>query len=72
MFKAYPITVEPILKEQIWGGAGLSRFMKLPHGKKIGEAWFFAEQQGNCSVVANGEYSGMPLDKFMENTRTKF
>jgi mannose-6-phosphate isomerase len=65
MFKPYPITVEPILKEQIWGGTSLSRFVKIPHGKKVGEAWFLADQAGNDSTIANGEYKGTSLGSLM-------
>lgn len=66
MFKPYPITVEPILKEQVWGGNALAAFVKLPKGKKIGEAWFMADQQGNESVISNGIYEGKPLSYLMQ------
>jgi len=64
-YKPYPITVKPILKEQVWGGNAISAYVRLPKGKHIGEAWFMADQQGNASVISNGAYRGMPLDVFM-------
>jgi mannose-6-phosphate isomerase len=66
MFKPYPITVAPILKEQVWGGHALAAFVKIPKGKKIGEAWFMADQAGNESVISNGQYEGMPLAELVK------
>jgi len=36
---AYPLILEPIYKERIWGGQKLKSFFgkDLPHGKKITE-----------------------------------
>jgi mannose-6-phosphate isomerase len=66
MFKPYPITVEPILKEQVWGGTALHSFVKLPKGRKTGEAWFFADQPGNESIVSSGACAGMSLGALMK------
>ncbi len=60
-FKAYPVTVKPIFKEQIWGGKKLKSYISLPDRKKIGEAWFLADQEGNHSIISNGKYAGMPI-----------
>lgn len=66
MFKAYPLTVVPILKEQVWGGRALSKIVKLPAGKKIGEAWFFADQPANQSVISSGAYKGKKFSSIMQ------
>lgn len=65
-FVAYPIKVFPIFKEKIWGGKKLNRFFKLPENKKIGEVWFFADQELNCSIVSNGQYKGLKLNELMK------
>ncbi len=66
-FVAYPIKVYPIFKEKIWGGRKLSRFFKIPHNNKIGEVWFFADQELDCSIVSNGCYKGLKLNELMKN-----
>lgn len=65
-FVAYPIKVYPIFKEKIWGGRKLSRFFDLPASNKIGEVWFFADQEFNCSIISNGCYKGMKLNELMK------
>jgi|DewCreStandDraft_4_1066084.scaffolds.fasta_scaffold04229_6 mannose-6-phosphate isomerase len=65
-FTLYPIKVFPIFKEKIWGGRKLNSFLKLPENKKIGEVWFFADQELNCSIVANGQYKGLKLNELMK------
>lgn len=65
-FVAYPIKVNPIFKEKIWGGRKLNRFFKLPVNHKIGEVWFFADQELDCSIVSNGAYKGMKLNELLK------
>lgn len=65
-FVAYPIKVYPIFKEKIWGGRKLNRFFELPANHKIGEVWFFADQELDCSIVSNGCYKGMKLNELMK------
>jgi mannose-6-phosphate isomerase len=66
MFKICPITCKPILKEQVWGGNALAGFVKIPKGKKTGEAWFLADQAGNESVIADGPYEGLSVAALMK------
>jgi len=65
-FKAYPITVKPILKEQVWGGHGLSSYIRLPKSRHIGEAWFLADQDGNDSVISSGYYRKWTIDSLIK------
>lgn len=67
MFKPYPITFTPILKEQVWGGHALSGFMKISKKRIISEAWFMADQAGNESVVSGGVYDSMPMGSIMKH-----
>ncbi|MCX8092881.1 MAG: class I mannose-6-phosphate isomerase [Candidatus Goldbacteria bacterium] len=66
-FVAYPIKVFPIFKEKIWGGRKLSSFFKLPENHKIGEVWFFADQDLDCSIISNGCYKGLKLNDLMKD-----
>ena len=65
MFKPYPIVVKPILKDEIWGGKNLKKFISIPKNKKIGAAWFMADQEGNDSIIANGQYRGISIDQLI-------
>ena len=68
MISAYYIIMRPlkfktILKQTIWGG---DRILSLKHLdcniENVGESWEISGVKGNESVVAEGEYEGMPLN----------
>ncbi|MEL6795806.1 MAG: type I phosphomannose isomerase catalytic subunit [Planctomycetota bacterium] len=65
----YPLLLEPILLEKVWGGRRLERFGKaLPAGVMIGESWELADLAATSlsgagggaqrSIVANGPLAG--------------
>tara|TARA_R110000868_G_scaffold119469_3_gene317126 strand:+ start:31316 stop:32380 length:1065 start_codon:yes stop_codon:yes gene_type:complete len=65
----YPLVLEPILKEKVWGGRKLAAFgKKLPEGAMIGESWELADLSSTSasggggdaaiSVIANGAMKG--------------
>lgn len=58
----YPLRLEPIYKEKIWGGNGLEKLYnrKLPNDK-IGESWELAAHPHGMSVVKNGIHKGKSL-----------
>lgn len=50
----YPLTLEPILMEKVWGGTRMARLgKKVPAGANIGESWEFADL-GATSVSGGG------------------
>lgn len=68
----YPLVLEPIFKEKIWGGRRLERLGKsLPDGKLIGESWELADLDSTSadggggeqafSKIASGEMRGLTL-----------
>lgn len=70
--KAYPLILEPILKEKVWGGRRLERLGKrLADGAAVGESWELADLPGTSpeggggdaarSVIANGEMRGLTI-----------
>ena len=64
-FKAYPLTVAPILKEKVWGGKNLSAYVDTKN-RKIGEAWMLADQNENKSIINSGALKGMAIGKAIE------
>jgi len=65
----YPLVLEPILKEKVWGGRRLEGFGKvLAEGAMVGESWEFADLSSTSasggggdaaiSVIANGAMKG--------------
>src|SRR5438309_3731177 len=64
----YPLTVEPIFKERIWGGRNLERIYhkKSPPKAAIGESWEVADRPGDVSVIINGPFAGKDLRWLME------
>ncbi len=70
--KPYPLFLEPILKEKVWGGTRLARLGKrLPEGALTGESWELADLPTTSadgggggaarSLVARGEMRGLTL-----------
>ncbi len=59
----YPLKLQPIYKETIWGGQNLARLFgrPLPADKKIGESWELADLPEGVSTVANGPLAGQSL-----------
>ncbi len=72
----YPLVMEPILKEKVWGGRRLERLGKaLADGVMVGESWEVADLDSTSadgaggeaarSVIVNGEMRGMTLREAM-------
>ena len=78
MISAYYIIMRPlkfktILKQTIWGG---DRVLSLKHLdcniEKVGESWEISGVKGNESVVAEGEYEGMPINTLVATLKDQF
>lgn len=52
----YPLILEPIYKERVWGGERL-----LPGRENIGESWVLSVRPDDDVRVTNGEYAGKKL-----------
>lgn len=72
MIQPYPLLLEPILMEKVWGGRRLEALGKhLPPGKNIGESWELADLASTSpsggggaaarSVIATGPLKGQTL-----------
>ncbi|MEX2218950.1 MAG: type I phosphomannose isomerase catalytic subunit [Phycisphaerales bacterium] len=75
--KPYPLLLEPILMEKVWGGRRLALFGKrLPPEKPIGECWEVADLAGTSpsggggqaarSVITGGALAGRTLHDALE------
>lgn len=59
---SFPLTLDPILKERVWGGERLAGYGKdVPRGASIGESWEVADLPEDHSVVATGPLAGQRL-----------
>lgn len=72
----YPLVLEPILKEKVWGGRRLEGLGKsLADGVLVGESWELADLDSTSadgaggeaahSVIVNGEMRGLTLREVM-------
>ncbi len=77
MTTPYPLVLEPILMEKVWGGTRLASFgKKLPAGRLIGESWELADLAATSaggggggaarSRIANGPLAGRTLHEALE------
>ena len=64
---AYPMNLEPILQQRVWGGRRLAEmFAKtLPDEKPYGESWEVSDVSDAASVIANGPLAGRTLRELM-------
>lgn len=62
--KLYPLKLESVNKEIIWGGTLLGESFNKPAGK-IAEAWELSVHAEGVCKIANGEYKGMPLSEYL-------
>ncbi|MBC3847073.1 class I mannose-6-phosphate isomerase [Winogradskyella echinorum] len=63
----YPLKFQPILKDKIWGGEKLHRYLnKNSNSKQLGESWEISAVPGDISIVSNGEFKGKPLQELLE------
>ncbi|HOQ06406.1 MAG TPA: class I mannose-6-phosphate isomerase [Clostridiales bacterium] len=58
----YPLKFKPLYKDYVWGGRNLASLGKpLPAEGNVAESWEIACHKNGSSIVANGEYEGIPL-----------
>ena len=59
--KKYPLLMRPVSKEILWGGSKLKKeYAKTAPFEKLAESWELTVRKDGMSVIANGEYAGMP------------
>jgi mannose-6-phosphate isomerase len=60
--KYYPLLLQPVLKDYVWGGRNLERLLgrELPPGK-IAESWEIAAHKDGDGIVENGAFAGQSL-----------
>ncbi|WP_010237188.1 type I phosphomannose isomerase catalytic subunit [Clostridium arbusti] len=62
----YPLKFQNLYYEKIWGGRDLEKLRdNLPDGN-IGESWDVACHDHGMSIVANGKYKNLRLDKLIK------
>lgn len=60
----YPLKLESVLKDIIWGGTRLSeQFSKGEKNQKIAEAWVLSCRNDGENVILNGDYAGKALSE---------
>lgn len=65
-----PIKFKPLLKQTIWGGDRILSLKHLDcHMENVGESWEISGVRGSESVVAEGEFEGMPLNTLVATLR---
>ncbi|HLO40543.1 MAG TPA: type I phosphomannose isomerase catalytic subunit [Phycisphaerales bacterium] len=73
----YPIILEPILMEKVWGGSRLARLgKKVPAGRMVGESWELCDFGATSvsggggsaarSLIANGPLAGLTIHDALE------
>lgn len=63
----YPLLFRPNLKTLVWGGHRLQPYKGLKlTDEPIGESWEVSSVPGSESIISNGEYEGLSIDKLIE------
>lgn len=64
--KKYPFLLRPVSKEIMWGGDRLKReYNKTAPFDKLAESWELTVRGEDTCVIANGEYTGVSLEKII-------
>jgi mannose-6-phosphate isomerase len=65
--QVYPLKIQPIYKERIWGGTLLREVFgrETPKGKRIGESWELSDLPDDKSVITNGEFANQTLESLI-------
>jgi len=59
-----PLFLKPVFKERIWGGTTLQKeFGYAIPSDQTGECWAISAHPNGPSVIENGDYAGMTLDR---------
>lgn len=65
--KLYPLKFQPILKDKIWGGEKLNKYLnKASNTITTGESWEISTVPNALSIVSNGEQSGKSLQELLD------
>ncbi|MFP4555903.1 MAG: type I phosphomannose isomerase catalytic subunit [Bacteroidales bacterium] len=64
----YPLKFNSQLKERVWGGDRLAKYLGMDFTSKarLGESWELSAVQGNLSVVTNGFLAGNTIEELIE------
>lgn len=64
--KKYPLLMRPVSKEILWGGDKLKKdYAKTAPFDKIAESWELTVRNDGMSIIANGEYAGISMEKYI-------
>ncbi|MFD1063391.1 type I phosphomannose isomerase catalytic subunit [Winogradskyella litorisediminis] len=67
MNSLYPLKFQPILKDKIWGGDKLSKYLnKNSKSSQVGESWEISDIEGDVSIVSNGFLKDQSLKQVLQ------
>lgn len=62
-----PFRLEAPLKDYLWGGTKLKeQYHKTTDLEKVAESWELSCHKDGVSIIADGDYAGYPLTKYIE------
>ena len=62
-----PLLFEPNLHPTVWGGKQIQKYKNLTlTDEPIGESWEVSVVPSSVSIISNGAFKGMPLDKVVK------
>lgn len=71
MTECYPIILQPVYKDYIWGGTNIAKvFHRKHHLPRCAESWEVSDRPDGMCEVKNGKYQGYTLHKLMQKMGT--
>lgn len=61
-----PFLLQAVCKDYVWGGNRLRDYGKQSQADRIAESWELSTHPDGESVIASGQYKGMPLSAFLK------
>lgn len=68
----YPMKMQPVCKNYLWGGEKLKRFNKKSESSIIAESWELSCNETGLTKVGNGAYEGRFLKDIIDASRKDF
>lgn len=68
----YPMKMQPVCKNYLWGGEKLKRFNKKSESSIIAESWELSCNETGLTKVANGAYEGRFFKDIIDASRKDF
>lgn len=71
-YRSYPMQLSPVLKDYLWGGARLKRYLPGTDAETIAEGWMLSAHRDGQTAVRDGELAGRNIGDIIRTAPKRF